>query len=89
MDAGHANLTPIVNKRQYFTLFLTIGATALGASLVLPLLPVYAQEMGATGFELCLVFSSFALARSFILPLVGVWSDQYGRRPFSSSMADS
>ena len=71
-----------MNHKIYVTLFLTIMSTALGASIVLPLLPVYAVEMGATGFDLGLIFSSFALARSFFLPLVGQWADQYGRRVF-------
>ena len=72
----------LMDRKLYFSLFLTIMATALGASLVLPLLPVYAQEMGATGLQLSLIFSSFALARSIALPLVGRLADEYGRRGF-------
>ncbi|MFH1134730.1 MAG: MFS transporter [Pseudomonadota bacterium] len=71
-----------MNQKIYITLFLTIMSTAMGASIVLPLLPVYAVQMGATGFELGLIFSGFALARSIFLPLVGQWADQYGRRVF-------
>ena len=71
-----------MNRRLYFSLFVTIMATALGASLVLPLLPVYAQSLGATGLDLGLIFSSFALARSVFLPAVGNLSDKWGRRPF-------
>ena len=71
-----------MDRHLYFSLFLTIMTTALGVSQVVPLLPVYAQELGATGFHLGLIFSSFALARSIFLPLVGKYSDTYGRRAF-------
>ncbi len=71
-----------MDRHLYFSLFLTIMTTALGVSQVLPLLPVYAQELGATGFQLGLIFSAFALARSIFLPLVGKYSDIYGRRAF-------
>jgi MFS transporter, DHA1 family, multidrug resistance protein len=71
-----------MNNRMFISLFITITATALGASQVLPLLPIYAQTMGATGLELGLIFSSFALARSLVLPAVGSLSDRWGRRHF-------
>jgi DHA1 family multidrug resistance protein-like MFS transporter len=71
-----------MERRLYSSLFVTIMATALGASIVVPLLPVYAQGMGATGFQLGLIFASFALARSFLLPVVGQLADTWGRRRF-------
>lgn len=71
-----------MERRLYYSLFVTILATALGASIVVPLLPVYAQGMGASGFELGLIFASFALARSFFLPVVGRLADTWGRRRF-------
>jgi MFS family permease len=69
-----------MDRRLYFTLFLTITAIAVGASIILPLLPVYAQGMGAAGFQLGMIFSGFSFARTLFLPLVGLWSDQMGRR---------
>ncbi|MEW5724434.1 MAG: MFS transporter [Thermodesulfobacteriota bacterium] len=71
-----------MNRRVYLSLFVTIMATALGASLVVPLLPVYAQELGAGGLELGLIFSAFAFARTVFLPLVGRLADTWGRRNF-------
>jgi MFS family permease len=71
-----------MDRRVYISLFLTIMATALGASMVLPLLPVYAQSLGAGGFELGLIFSAFALARLFTLPMVGGLAEVWGRRRF-------
>ena len=59
-----------------------MSAVALGASIVIPLLPVYATQMGATGYQLGLIFSAFALARSILLPAIGHLADTYGRRIF-------
>ena len=71
-----------MNNAAILSLLLTITATALGSSLVLPLLPLYASDMGASGFELGLIFSSYALARSILLPIVGELADKIGRRAF-------
>ncbi|MBW1766365.1 MAG: MFS transporter [Deltaproteobacteria bacterium] len=59
-----------------------MSTVALGASIVVPLLPVYATQMGATGYQLGLIFSAFALARTILLPAIGHLSDTYGRRIF-------
>ncbi len=69
-----------MNRKLFISLMLTMAATALGASIVVPLLPVYASQMGATGHQLGLVFSGFALARSLLLPLIGLLADRHGRR---------
>ena len=75
-------LCSTMNRKLYISLLLTMGSVALGASIVVPLLPVYATQMGATGYQLGLIFSAFALARSILLPAVGYLSDTYGRRIF-------
>ena len=73
---------PPMDRQLYISLFLTTLAAALGVSLVVPLLPVYAQSLGATGIELGLIFSGFSLARTILLPMVGTLSDKWGRRGF-------
>ena len=59
-----------------------MSAVALGASIVIPILPVYATQMGATGYQLGLIFSAFALARSILVPAIGHLADIHGRRVF-------
>lgn len=56
--------------------------TMLGAGIIAPFLPLYAQDMGASGVLLGLIFSSFALARLIITPFVGAMSDLRGRKMF-------
>lgn len=50
--------------------------------MVSPLLPVYAEELGATGIWIGLTFSVFAITQTIFGPFAGRWSDRYGRKPF-------
>lgn len=54
----------------------------MGISMVSPLLPVYAKELGASGVWLGLTFSVFAIVQTFFGPFAGRLSDRYGRKPF-------
>ena len=49
---------------------------------MVPLLPVYAHDMGAGGIYIGLIFGAFALSRTFFLPLFGRLSDKKGRKTF-------
>ena len=50
-----------INRKIFFTLFLAVFVTTMGVGLVAPLLPVYAHEMGAGGFQIGLIFGAFSL----------------------------
>ncbi len=69
-------------KRIFNVLFISVFATMLGLGIVSPLLPLYAENLGATGIWLGAVFSAFALSRSVFMPIVGRISDRRGRKKF-------
>ncbi|MGD9221522.1 MAG: MFS transporter, partial [Desulfobacterales bacterium] len=69
------------DKKIFVTLFFSIFATVTGVGIVIPLLPVYAYELGAGGFYIGMIFGSFSLARTFFLPYFGRLSDRKGRKP--------
>lgn len=50
--------------------------------IVVPLLPVYAHQLGATGIYIGLLFGSFSLSRTIFLPYFGRQSDKTGRKPY-------
>jgi DHA1 family multidrug resistance protein-like MFS transporter len=71
-----------MNKTLFVTLFLAVFSVTLGVGLVVPLLPVYAYELGATGLYIGFIFGAFSLSRTIFLPYFGHLSDLKGRKPF-------
>ena len=70
------------NKRRAFTLlFLFVFIDVLGFSLILPLLPYYAEAFGATAEVVGLLLGTNALTQLVGAPILGRLSDRYGRRP--------
>ncbi len=53
----------------------------LGFSLILPLLPFYAESFGATPTVVGLLLGANAVTQLIGAPLIGRLSDRYGRRP--------
>jgi predicted MFS family arabinose efflux permease len=60
---------------------LTVFVDMMGFLIVLPLLPFYAEKLGANPFAVGALVSSFALAQVAMAPVWGRLSDRYGRRP--------
>jgi len=71
-----------LNKKIFGTLFFSIFAAVTGVGIVVPLLPIYAHDLGASGFYIGLIFGAFSLSRTFFLPYFGRLSDLKGRKPF-------
>jgi MFS transporter, DHA1 family, multidrug resistance protein len=71
-----------INRRIFATLFLAIFACVTGVGIVVPLLPVYAKNLGASGLYVGLIFGAFSFSRSAFLPYFGRLSDRRGRKPF-------
>ena len=69
------------DKLIFITLFFSIFATITGVGIVVPLLPVYAQALGAGGLTIGLIFGAFSISRVFFLPYFGKLSDRRGRKP--------
>ena len=53
----------------------------LGFGLVIPILPTYATQLGASSFEVGLVMAVYALMNFVFSPFWGTMSDRLGRRP--------
>ncbi|MDX2446614.1 MAG: MFS transporter [Desulfobacterales bacterium] len=69
-----------MDKKIFGTLFFSIFVTVTGVGIVVPLLPVYAHDLGAGGLAIGFIFGSFALSRTFFLPYFGRLSDRKGRK---------
>ncbi|MEB0139544.1 MULTISPECIES: MFS transporter [unclassified Undibacterium] len=76
--------TSIVEKldsKIMIPLFAIVAVDAIGAGVILPLLPFYALHFGCTPIVLGILVASFALSQFIAAPWIGQLSDQHGRKP--------
>lgn len=69
-------------SRPFVVLYVSVFVAVMGISMVTPLLPVYAERLGATGAWIGLTFSIFAVTQAITSPFVGRASDRFGRKTF-------
>lgn len=76
-------MTSDVSKGSLLVIFLTVFIDLLGFGMVLPLLPVYANQfnIGDSGWILGALMASFSAMQFLFAPFWGRLSDRYGRRP--------
>ncbi|MDT8437049.1 MAG: MFS transporter [Gemmatimonadota bacterium] len=61
--------------------FLTVFLDLVGFGIVLPLLPFYASELGASPLGVGLIIGSYSAMQFIFSPIWGALSDRVGRRP--------
>lgn len=66
---------------RLINIFIVVFVDLLGFSLILPLLPYYAEQFGASATVVGLLTASYAAASLVGAPLLGRLSDRFGRRP--------
>jgi MFS family permease len=80
-SAGRATLSIV---------FTTVFMDLVGFGMIIPLLPLYGEHLGAGRWTLPLLGSAYSLAQFFFAPFWGQVSDRHGRRPVMlSSMCGS
>jgi MFS transporter, DHA1 family, tetracycline resistance protein len=68
-------------NRQLLAIFFTILINLIGFGIIIPLLPLYAQSMGASPLVIGSLFMAYSLSQMLASPVLGAWSDRWGRRP--------
>ncbi len=68
-------------RSPVYLMALTIFIDFAGFGIVLPLLPFWAERLGAGAVGVGLILTIYALAQFFFTPVLGTLSDRYGRRP--------
>jgi len=78
-------LTPEPRDRRRRLTFVVVFATILidfiGFSVLIPVLPLFADRLGASSLQVGWIVSLYALAQLLFLPVWGWVSDRVGRRP--------
>jgi len=62
-------------------IFLIVLVDVLGFTIVIPLLPFYAEKFGASPLVATTLVSVYAVCSLISTPIIGKLSDQYGRKP--------
>lgn len=70
-----------MRKASLLIIFLSVFIDLVGFGIVLPLVPVYSERFGASGFLIGLIFASYSLMQFVCGPVWGRISDRIGRRP--------
>ena len=78
-------------RSPLFLMALTIFIDFTGFGLIIPLLPFWAQHLGAGPVGVGLTLTVYALAQFIFTPVLGRLSDRYGRKPviFSSLLIEA
>lgn len=69
-----------MKRSPLLVIYLTVFIDLLGFGLILPLMPYYAEHLGASGVGVGALLSAFSLAQFLGSPILGKLSDRYGRR---------
>lgn len=68
-------------RSPLLAIFLIVAVDVLGFTIILPLLPFYAQKYGASPFMVGVLATTFAVCQFISGPFLGRISDRYGRKP--------
>jgi len=71
-----------MNRQILMTLLLSIFIALLGIGIIIPVMPVFAQQLGAGGVALGMIIAAFSVTRGLLQPMVGSLSDRWGRKGF-------
>jgi len=72
-------------KKVFPLLALATFTSLLGAGIIAPLLPLYADSLGANDIWLGIISSAFFISGAIFMPITGRLSDRTGRKAFIST----
>jgi MFS transporter, DHA1 family, tetracycline resistance protein len=73
--------TSQAERRALLPIFLIVLVDILGMTIILPLLPFYAEEFGASPRQIGLLVATYAACQLVSGPLLGQLADRMGRKP--------
>lgn len=71
-----------MTRQILITLLLSVFIALLGIGIIIPVMPVFATELGANGLALGMIIAAFSVTRGLLQPVVGNLSDRWGRKGF-------
>jgi len=86
-DQIHSELTsstnrpPISIEKIFPILALSVFTSLIGMGVIIPLIPIYVEQMGVTGIWIGILFAVYSGTRVLMAPFIGRLSDKKGRKP--------
>src|SRR5213593_2652205 len=71
----------MLKKSPLLSIFLIVLVDVMGLTIILPLLPFYAESLGASASVVGMLVSAYAICQLLAGPPLGQLSDRVGRRP--------
>jgi DHA1 family multidrug resistance protein-like MFS transporter len=71
----------VENKRNILILFFTLIVIMLGFGMVIPIMPFYITQLGASGSAMGALMATYAIMQFIFAPIWGGLSDRFGRKP--------
>ena len=68
-------------QKQKLIVISSVLVDVIGFGIVIPILPFYVTEFGASAVTVTFLFATFSFFSFLSAPLLGAWSDRIGRRP--------
>jgi multidrug resistance protein len=68
-------------SKEKLIIISAVLTDVIGFGIVIPILPFYVTEFGASAATVTLLFATFSFFSFLSSPLLGAWSDRIGRRP--------
>jgi len=71
-----------MDRQPLVILLLSVFIALLGIGIIIPIMPIFAAELGASGFSLGMIIAAFSVTRGLLQPVIGHLSDRFGRKWF-------
>ena len=71
-----------MTRQILITVLLSVFIALLGVGIIIPVMPVFATELGASGLALGMIIAVFSVTRGILQPVIGNLSDRLGRKSF-------
>ncbi len=72
---------PAVSRSPLYVLFLTVFIDMVGFGIIIPVLPLYADQFHATPLQIGWLTGIYSGMQIIFTPILGRLSDRFGRRP--------
>lgn len=76
-----SDLKIVLKYKQLSILCFAVFVSMIGFGLIMPFLPIYARDFGASRTQIGLMLGLFSIVKIFIAPIGGKAADMYGRNP--------